>query len=88
MQQLNTFLDGQKLDTTQYAQLFSGRTERYRKWRTDLLSAEAPSDDGIVRVPYVMSRLRDFLPEQFTVVIEAVTNAIPVIHHLNLKKVC
>lgn len=87
LQQLNAFLDGQNLDSTQYNQLFSDRSERYQKWRSNLLSAEAPSDDGIVRVPYVMSRLRDYLPEQFTLVIEAVTNAIPVIHHLNLKKV-
>jgi len=88
LQQLNSFLDHQKLEASQHADLFKARSERYQKWRGNLLSAEVPSDDGVVRVPYVMSRLRNYLPEQSTLVIEAVTNAIPVIHHLNLTKVC
>lgn len=87
LRQLNAFLDRQKLDASQYTELFRARSERYEQWRSTLRSAESPSDDGVVRVPYVMSRLRNYLPGQTTLVIEAVTNAIPVIHHLNLTKV-
>ncbi|KAH7137813.1 putative thiamine pyrophosphate enzyme [Dactylonectria macrodidyma] len=86
LQQLNAFLDQQNLDTSKLARLFEARRERYRAWRTSLSSLEAPAGDGIVRVPYVISRLRQSLPENTTVVMEAVTNAIPVIHHLNLTK--
>ncbi|KAJ9654960.1 hypothetical protein H2198_006074 [Neophaeococcomyces mojaviensis] len=74
------------LDGTGYANLFNARLERYKSWRASLASLEAPSPDGIVRIPYLMSRLRDYLPQNTTIVIEAVTNAIPVIHHLNLTK--
>lgn len=87
LQQLNACIDRKILDASQFTQIFQDRSERYKTWRNNLQSAESPSDDGIVRVPLVMSRLRTYLPEQTTIVIEAVTNAIPVIHHLNLTKV-
>ncbi|KAK5062892.1 hypothetical protein LTR84_004968 [Exophiala bonariae] len=86
LQQLNAFIDRQHLDASKYNRLFQDRSERSQQRRSTLEAAESPSDDGIVRVPYVMSRLRSHLPEQTTVVIEAVTNAIPVIHHLQLTK--
>lgn len=48
---------------------------------------EVPTVGGSVTVPYLTSRLRGVLPEESTIAIEAVTNAITVIHHLQLTKV-
>ncbi|KAM6505371.1 hypothetical protein FSOLCH5_014591 [Fusarium solani] len=86
LEQLNAFLDRQNIDRSSLAGLFEARRERYQTWRASLSSLETPAEDGIVRVPYFISRLRQSLPENTTVVIEAVTNAISVIHHLNLTK--
>ncbi|UPL02848.1 hypothetical protein LCI18_013782 [Fusarium solani-melongenae] len=84
--QLNAFLDRQNLDRSSLVGRFEARRNRYQEWRASLLSREVPAGDGIVRVPYFISRLRESLPQNTTVVMEAVTNAIPVIHHLNLTK--
>ncbi|WAO91411.1 Pyruvate decarboxylase [Fusarium falciforme] len=86
LEQLNAFLDRQNLDRSSLAGRFEARRNRYQEWRASLLSREVPAGDGIVRVPYFISRLRESLPQNTTVVMEAVTNAIPVIHHLNLTK--
>ncbi|KAK7227843.1 hypothetical protein V2G26_000013 [Clonostachys chloroleuca] len=86
LKQLNGFLDRQNIDTSKLAGRFEARRTRYQEWRASLLSLEVPAGDGIVRVPHLISRLRESLPQNTTVVIEAVTNAISVIHHLNLTK--
>jgi thiamine pyrophosphate-dependent acetolactate synthase large subunit-like protein len=88
LQQLNTYLDKQSLDRAKYAEAFDARAARYNQWRQGLRDLEAPSPEGTVTVPYLSSRLRQHLPEDSVIVIEAVTNAIPIIHHLNLTKVC
>jgi hypothetical protein len=88
LKQLNGFLDRQNIDTSKLVGRFEARRTRYQEWRASLLSLEVPAGDGIVRVPHLISRLRESLPQNTTVVIEAVTNAISVIHHLNLTKVC
>lgn len=49
---------------------------------------EAPTEDGVVGVPYLASRLRSILPKDTVYVLEAVTNAGHLIHHLNLTEVC
>lgn len=81
-------LDKQSLDRVKYAEAFDARAARYRRWRQSLRDLEVPSPEGIVTVPYLSSRLRQHLPDDTVIVIEAVTNAIPIIHHLNLTKVC
>ncbi|KAM0100156.1 hypothetical protein ACP6JE_005217 [Aspergillus fumigatus] len=86
LQQLNTYLDKQSLDRVKYAEAFDARAARYRRWRQSLRDLEVPSPEGIVTVPYLSSRLRQHLPDDTVIVIEAVTNAIPIIHHLNLTK--
>ncbi|KAI9154773.1 NAD-dependent aldehyde dehydrogenase [Paramyrothecium foliicola] len=86
LEQLNTFIDNQSFDKSSLASLFDARRERYQTWRASLSSLETPADDDIVRVPYFISRLRYYLPENTTVVMEAVTNALSVIHHLHLTK--
>lgn len=88
LQQLNTYLDKQSLDRVKYAEAFDARAARYSRWRQSLRDLEVPSPEGIVTVPYLSSRLRQHLPDDTVIVIEAVTNAIPIIHHLNLTKVC
>lgn len=88
LQQLNAYLDKQCLDRGKYAEAFDARAARYKKWRQSLCDLEIPSPEGIVTVPFLSSRLRQHLPEDSVIVIEAVTNAIPIIHHLNLTKVC
>ena len=50
-------------------------------------SLETISPGGPIMVAYLMSRLRTLLPPDTTIMIEAVTNALSVIHHLNLTKV-
>lgn len=87
LKQLNHFIDGQNLDGKKYSALFAARQVRYRKWRADLELRELPSPEGIVTVPYLASRLRQHLPQDTTYVMEAVTNAGHLIHHLNLVKV-
>ncbi|CAH0022091.1 unnamed protein product [Clonostachys rhizophaga] len=86
LKQLNRFLDRQNIDASKLVGRFEARRTRYQEWRASLLSLEVPAGDGIVRVPHLISRLRESLPQNTTVVIEAVTNAISVIHHLNLTK--
>lgn len=88
LKQLNGYLDGQNLDKAHYANEFKARAARYDSWRDTLRSLESPSDDGIVTVPYLTSRLRELVPQDTTFVLEAVTNAGHLIHHLNLTKVC
>ncbi|RHZ49478.1 hypothetical protein CDV55_101101 [Aspergillus turcosus] len=86
LQQLNAYLNKQSLDPAKYVEAFDARATRYKNWRQSLRDVEVPSPEGIVTVPYLSSRLRQHLPEDSTIVIEAVTNAIPIIHHLNLTK--
>lgn len=85
--QINAFLDTQNIDRTQFTQQFEQRSEDYQVFRNTLRKIEAPSEDGVVSVPYLASRLRDSLPENTIYVLEAVTNAGKLIHHLNLTKV-
>jgi thiamine pyrophosphate-dependent acetolactate synthase large subunit-like protein len=84
---LNGFIDSQILDNKQYSTEFESRRARHTKWRANLKSLESPSSEGIVTVPYLASRLREQLPQDTTFVMEAVTNAGHLIHHLNLTKV-
>jgi thiamine pyrophosphate-dependent acetolactate synthase large subunit-like protein len=87
LKQLNGFIDRQSLDNKQYSAEFESRRARYTKWRANLKSLESPSSEGIVTVPYLASRLREELPQDTIFVMEAVTNAGHLIHHLNLTKV-
>ncbi|KAJ5098570.1 Thiamine pyrophosphate enzyme C-terminal TPP-binding [Penicillium argentinense] len=84
LRQLNGFIDSQNLDKTQYAAEFEARRVRYSEWRAVLASLASPPSDGTVTVPYLASRLRQHLPQDTTFVLEAVTNAGHLIHHLNL----
>lgn len=88
LQQINSFLDKQQLSKTDYAPLFTRRSENYQSWRKTLSGSEKPTDDGVVSVPYLTSRLRSMLPQDTIYVLEAVTNAGHLIHHLNLTRVC
>jgi hypothetical protein len=87
LKQLNTFLDTQNFDKSHYASEFKARATRYASWRQSLQSLEEPLEQNIVTVPYLTSRLRQLVPEDTTFVMEAVTNAGHLIHHLNLTKV-
>ena len=87
LRQLNAFLDQQNLNTADYAVQFEARTTRYTKWREELRSLESPPGKGVISVPYLTSRLRQHVPQDTTFVMEAVTNAGLLIHHLNLVKV-
>lgn len=87
LKQLNSFIDNQGLDVKQYDALFQARRTRYNSWRANLKSLESPPHDNTITVPYLASRLRDQLPQDTTFVMEAVTNAGHLIHHLNLTKV-
>jgi hypothetical protein len=87
LKQLNGFIDSQSLDKTQYAAEFEARRVRYSEWRAVLASLASPPSDGTVTVPYLASRLRHHLPQDTTFVLEAVTNAGHLIHHLNLTTV-
>jgi thiamine pyrophosphate-dependent acetolactate synthase large subunit-like protein len=87
LQQLNAYLDKQSLDRAKYAEAFDARAALYKQWRQGLRDLEVPTPEGTVTVPYLSSRLRQHLPDDSVIVIEAVTNAIPIIHHLNLTKV-
>ncbi|KAJ5568433.1 Thiamine pyrophosphate enzyme C-terminal TPP-binding [Penicillium hetheringtonii] len=86
LKQLNNFIDNQGLDMKQYAELFEARRARYNSWRANLKSLESPPQEDVITVPYLASRLRDQLPQDTTFVLEAVTNAGHLIHHLNLTK--
>ncbi|KAL1863959.1 hypothetical protein VTK73DRAFT_6279 [Phialemonium thermophilum] len=86
LQQLIKYVDNQKLDRTKYTTAFEARSARYQNWRSGLDKLEKISPDGPITVPYLTSRLRKLLPANATFVIEAVTNAVPVIHHLHLKE--
>lgn len=88
LRQLNRYLDGQNLNLALYTNEFEARAARYNSWRDTLQSLESPPDDGIVTVPYLTSKLRELVPQDTTFVLEAVTNAGHIIHHLNLTKVC
>jgi ribosomal protein L18E len=88
LQQINTFLAKQDINKAQYTRQFKERSNNYHSWRKILSSLEAPREDGIVSVPYLASRLRVSLPQNTIYVLEAVTNAGHLIHHLNLTKVC
>lgn len=87
LKQLNTFLDQQNLNKADYEAGFEARSTRYAKWREELRSLQSPPADGVISVPYLTSRLRQHVPQDTTFVMEAVTNAGLLIHHLNLVKV-
>lgn len=87
LSQLNAFLDRQNLNKADYAAEFEARATRYAKWREQLRNLQSPPEDGTISVPYLTSRLRQHVPEDTTFVMEAVTNAGHLIHHLNLVKV-
>lgn len=87
LNQLNCYLETQALDGRRYTEAFKARETRFKQWHDSLQSLEMPSDSNIVTVPHLTSRLRQHLPEDTTFVLEAVTNAGPIIHHLNLVKV-
>ncbi|KAJ6128682.1 Thiamine pyrophosphate enzyme C-terminal TPP-binding [Penicillium samsonianum] len=84
--QINAFLDKQDIDRAQYTLEFEERSKNYKTWREALQAVESPSSDGVVSVPYLASRLRDSLPQDTIYVLEAVTNAGHLIHHLNLTQ--
>ncbi|OQE14005.1 hypothetical protein PENFLA_c041G04317 [Penicillium flavigenum] len=86
LEQINAFLDKQNIDRARYALEFEERSKNYKTWRETLRTLESPSEDGVVSVPYLASRLRDCLPQDTIYVLEAVTNAGHLIHHLNLAK--
>ncbi|KAJ6005970.1 thiamine pyrophosphate enzyme N-terminal TPP binding domain-containing protein [Penicillium sp. IBT 35674x] len=86
LNQLNSYLDAQVLDSRRYIEAFKARETRYNDWRQTLQALEMPSETDLVTVPHLISNLRQQLPEDTTYVLEAVTNAGPVIHHLNLVK--
>lgn len=87
LEQINAFLDKQNINRAKYTLEFEERSENYKTWRETLQALESPSSDGVVSVPYLASRLRDSLPKDTIYVLEAVTNAGHLIHHLNLTKV-
>ncbi|CAP80425.1 Pc12g07980 [Penicillium rubens Wisconsin 54-1255] len=74
------------LADSRYTLEFEERSKHYKTWRETLRTLESPSEDGVVSVPYLASRLRDCLPQDTIYVLEAVTNAGHLIHHLNLTK--
>lgn len=80
-------MDQQNLNKADYAVQFEARATQYAKWREELRSLQSPLEDGVISVPYLTSRLRQHVPQDTTFVMEAVTNAGLLIHHLNLVKV-
>ncbi|KAJ5453096.1 Thiamine pyrophosphate enzyme C-terminal TPP-binding [Penicillium cf. griseofulvum] len=86
LEQINAFLDKQNIDRATYTLEFEERSKNYKTWRESLQTLESPSENGVVSVPYLASRLRDCLPQDTIYVLEAVTNAGNLIHHLNLTK--
>lgn len=87
LKQINRYLDRQQLDPSKYAAAFEARSARYKNWRATLDSREVILPGGPIKVPYLMSRLRKLLPQDTTIVLEAVTNALPAIEHLHLTEV-
>jgi len=87
LKQLNAFLDTQNIDRGRQTKAFEARSNRYQKWRETLRSLETVSEDSGIGVPYLTSRLRSCLPKDTVYVLEAVTNACPIINHLNLTQV-
>jgi hypothetical protein len=88
LKQINAFLAKADINTAQYTQAFEDRSNSYKNWRKTLQDLETPSEDGVITVPYLTSRLRATLPQDTTYALEAVTNAVTLIHHLNLSEVC
>ncbi|KAJ5383601.1 Thiamine pyrophosphate enzyme C-terminal TPP-binding [Penicillium concentricum] len=86
LEQINAFLDKQDINRATYTVEFEERSKNYKTWRESLKALESPLEDGVVSVPYLASRLRDSLPEDTIYVLEAVTNAGHLIHHLSLTK--
>ncbi|KAJ5405410.1 hypothetical protein N7465_006694 [Penicillium sp. CMV-2018d] len=86
LEQINAFLDKQNISRAKYTLEFEERSKNYKTWRETLQTLESPPSDGVVSVPYLASRLRDSLPKDTVYVLEAVTNAGHLIHHLNLTK--
>ncbi|KAJ5317024.1 hypothetical protein N7508_001532 [Penicillium antarcticum] len=84
LKQINDFLAKADINTARYTQAFEERSTNHKNWRKALQNLETPSEDGVVSVPYLTSKLRDTLPQDTTYAIEAVTNAGILIHHLNL----
>lgn len=87
LEQLHHYIEKRGINRRDYTAQFNARAERSRHWQRSLLSLESPSDDGVIRVPYLASRLRHLLPQDTVFVLEAVTNAGPLIHHLHLTQV-
>ncbi|KAF2424241.1 putative thiamine pyrophosphate enzyme [Tothia fuscella] len=86
LKQLNSYLASQNVDATIYAERFKSRSTRYKEWRQTLLDQESPCTSGTLKLPYFVAQLREALPKKHSIVIEAVTNAITVLHHLNLTE--
>ncbi|KAJ5713578.1 uncharacterized protein N7483_010759 [Penicillium malachiteum] len=86
LQQLNAFLDTQCLERMKYGSYFETRSARYASWREHLSSLEAPTGVSRTTVPYLASTIRRLVPQNTIYVLEAVTNAVPLIHHLNLTR--
>ncbi|KAJ6023942.1 hypothetical protein N7540_004739 [Penicillium herquei] len=86
LQQLNAFLDTQCLETVNYGSYFETRSARHASWRKHLGSLEAPVGVSRTTIPYLASTIRRLVPENTIYVLEAVTNAVPLIHHLNLTR--
>ncbi|GAB1202561.1 hypothetical protein APSETT445_001179 [Aspergillus pseudonomiae] len=86
LRQLNAFIDKQDIDRASYTMAFEARANRYLRWRQDLRARESPSQDGMIRVSYLASRLRHHLPDDTVYLVEAVSNAGLIIQHLNSTK--
>ncbi|KAJ5745978.1 Thiamine pyrophosphate enzyme C-terminal TPP-binding [Penicillium odoratum] len=86
LRQLNSYVDAQTLGSPRYIEAFETREKNYNEWRLALCNLEKPLDNGIVTVPRLAWTLRQQLPEDTVYVLEAVTNAGAIIHHLNLVK--
>ncbi|KAL2828550.1 putative thiamine pyrophosphate enzyme [Aspergillus pseudoustus] len=84
--QIHDYLQKQTINRTDYAEEFNARAERFKHRQSSLTALESPSDDAVIRVPYLASRLRHHLPNDTTFVLEAITNAVPLIHHLHLTQ--
>ncbi|CAG8220131.1 unnamed protein product [Penicillium salamii] len=67
IRQINSFLDKQEISKSHYTKVFDARSKNYQLWRTNLSQLEAPTEDGVVGVPYLASRLRSILPKDTVV---------------------
>ncbi|KAB8218048.1 thiamine pyrophosphate enzyme, N-terminal TPP binding domain-containing protein [Aspergillus novoparasiticus] len=86
LRQLNAYIDKQGIEKTRYAMAFEARANRYVRRKEDLRALESPTQDGTIRVPYLASRLRHYLPDDTVYLVEAVSNAGLIIQHLNLTQ--